>query len=125
MASTTVSPPPQTVWVSVDPQGEPQLLILLMSPAEIQQQLSLSHPCSGKCCFPGRHFSDNAIVFFYMSMLANAHIFKGYYSNKVGVLHNSKPEVQLIRRGRCRVATFTAVTSPGTISFVGERGKEE
>lgn len=100
------------------------MLILLMSPAGIQQQLSLSHPCSGECCFPSRHFSDNAIVFSYMSMLAITYAFKGNYSNKV-VLHNSKAEVQLIRRGRCRVATFTAVTSPGIINLVGERGKEE
>lgn len=116
---------PQTMWVCVDPQGETQWLILLTNPAEIQQQLSLSHPCSGECHFPSRHFSDNAIVFSYVSMLTNTYVFKGYHSNKVGVLHNSKPEVQLIRRGKCRVATFTALTSPGIISLVGKRGKEE
>lgn len=55
-------------------------------------------------------------------MLANVYVFKGHYSNKVGVLHKSKPAVQLIRS---RVATFAAVNSPGDISFVREGGKGE
>lgn len=44
--------------------------------------------------------------------------FKGHYSNKVGVLHRSAAD----QKQHQRVAT---VNTPGNISFVRERGKDE